>query len=311
LAVQRAKLYRAVGLGDTGLECLQSGPIPAGFGLSAGTWQDYFWYPRGKGRRPNVMLTRVFLDSPELYDAIYKFKDYRSECKRLANIIDEAVPGARTILDVACGTGEHAKFLKHKYAVDGVDLNERYLRAARSKNPAGNYICADMTDLALGRTYDVVTCLFSAIGIVRKYELLERAIACMARHVRPGGALIIEPWFTPDQWHPRKSFLIAGEVGADKVYRISTSIKERQHSVLLYDYVRCTPHGIEHYRERVELGLFTRDEMAWAFEFAGMQVRYDSDGLMGRGLHIGQHAHEIGSISSLDSVIRPFARKLQ
>jgi hypothetical protein len=115
----------------------------------------------------------------------------------------------------------------------------------------------------------------------------------MARHVRPGGALIIEPWFTPEQWHPGRSLILAGEVGADKVYRMSTSIKEEQQSVLLYHYLRCAPHSIEHYCERIELGLFTRDEMTWAFEFAGMQVRYDSEGLMGRGLYIGKHTSEI------------------
>jgi hypothetical protein len=151
-----------------------------------------------------------------------------------------------------------------------------------------------MMDFDLGRSYDVVTCLFSAIGIVRTYDRLERAIACMARHLRPGGALIIEPWFTPEQWHPtRSSLILSGEVGADKVYRMSTSIEEGQQSVLVYHYLRCAPHGIEHYCERIELGLFTRDEMTWAFEFAGMQVRYDFEGLMGRGLYIGKHASEI------------------
>jgi hypothetical protein len=151
-----------------------------------------------------------------------------------------------------------------------------------------------MMDFDLGRTYDVVTCLFSAIGIVRTSERLEHAIVSMARHLRPGGALIVEPWFTPEQWHPgRSSLILAGEVAADKVYRISTGINEWHQSVLLYDYLRCTPHGMEHYCERIELGLFTRDEMTWAFEFAGLQVRYDAEGLMGRGLYIGRHASEI------------------
>jgi SAM-dependent methyltransferase len=240
----------------------------------------------------------MFIDSPELYDAIYHFKDYARECERLTAFITEALPGTRTILDVACGTGEHAKFLKHKYAVDGIDLNHGYLRAARLKNPAGNYICADMTGFALSRTYDVVTCLFSAIGIVRTYERLERAIACMAGHVKPGGVLIVEPWFTP-QWRPGKPSIFTAEAGGDKIYRISRSIRKGQQSVLLHHYVRCAPHGIEHYQERIELGLFTRDEMIWAFEFAGMKVRYESEGLMGRGLYIGRHAPEIAPTSSL------------
>ena len=232
---------------------------------------------------------RRFIDSSELYDAIYSFKDYAREAARLRALIDDAAPGARTILDVACGTGEHAKFLKRHYRIDGIDLNDSYLRAARLKNPAGNFTRADLLDFDLGRTYDVVTCLFSAIGIVKTFPRLERAIACMARHVRPGGALIVEPWFTPAQWRPAQPFILTGEIGADRVYRLSHSLREGPLSVLLHNYLRATRHGVEHYSERIELGLFTRDEMTWAFEFSGMTVRYDAAGLMGRGLYLGQH----------------------
>jgi SAM-dependent methyltransferase len=228
----------------------------------------------------------MFVESAELYDAIYHFKNYPRECERLRGLIGEAVPAASTILDVACGTGEHARFLKEHYAVDGVDINENYLRAARLKNPAGNYTRADMTDFDLGRTYDVVTCLFSAIGRVTTFERLERAIACMARHVRPGGALIVEPWFTPDQWNPGSLFVHVGEIGAAKVCRMSLSGRDGDVSILLYHYLRGTPEGIEHYTERLELGLFTRDEMTWAFESVRTAVRYDSEGLIGRGLYL-------------------------
>jgi SAM-dependent methyltransferase len=240
-----------------------------------------------------VPRSETFKDSPELYDAIYRFKDYARECERLQQLIEEATPGAHSILDVACGTGEHAKFLKRRYAIDGVDINERYLQAARLKNPTGYYTRADLTGFDLGRTYDVVTCLFSAIAIVRTYERLELAIKCMVRHVRPGGALIVEPWFAPDQWRPGRSFVLAGDIGAKSVYRLSNNIQEGRRSVLLHNYVLAAADHIEHYCDRIELGLFTRDEMTWAFEFAGMRVRYDVQGLMGRGLYIAQHASDI------------------
>jgi len=230
----------------------------------------------------------MFLESSELYDAIYHFKNYARECERLRALIADAAPGARTILDVACGTGEHAKFLKNHYAIDGVDLNEDYLRAARLKNPAGRYTRADMLDFDLAATYDAVTCLFSAIGYARTADRMNRAIACMARHVKPGGVLIVEPWLTPDSWKPGASFIHAGEIGADKVCRMSHSGREGNLSVLLLHYLRSRPDGIEHYSERHELGLFTRDEMASAFEYANLDVRYDAEGLMGRGLYLAR-----------------------
>ena len=239
--------------------------------------------------------TCSFVDGPQLYDAIYSFKNYARETVRLRHTIERFVPAASTILDVACGTGEHARFLKDYYAVDGIDINAEYLGAARLKNRSGTYLQADMLDFDLGRTYDVVTCLFSAIGIVRSFERLERAIACMVRHVRPGGALIIEPWFTPDNWCPGAPLILMGEIGAEKIYRMSIGAAEGQSSVLLYNYLRCTPRGIEHYSARIELGLFTRDEMTWAFESAGFSVRYDPTGLMGRGLYVGLQRSELAS----------------
>jgi SAM-dependent methyltransferase len=228
----------------------------------------------------------MFLESAELYDAIYHFKNYAHECEILRAVIAVAAPGARTILDVACGTGEHDKFLKQHYSVDGVDLNENYLRAARVKNPAGRYTRVDMTDFDLATTYDAVTCLFSAIGYVKTVDRLNRAVACMARHVKPGGALIVEPWLTPDAWKPGISHIHAGEIGADKVCRMSLSGRQGNLSFVLMHYLRSTSDGIDHYNERLELGLFTREEMTHAFDLANLDVRYDDQGLMGRGLYV-------------------------
>jgi SAM-dependent methyltransferase len=233
-----------------------------------------------------------FVDSAELYDAIYHFKNYARESETLRTIIKDFVRDARTILDVACGTGNHHRFLKEHFSVDGFDINPDYLRVARTKNPAGNYSLGDMTDFDLGRTYDAVTCLFSAIGNVKTVAPLEAAIASMARHVRSGGVLIVEPWFTPETWHPGSQFIHAGEIptgtGADKVCRLSISGQEGNLSTLLFHYLRGSRDGIEHYSEVMKLGLFTRDQMTHAFESVGMKVAYDPAGLMDRGLYIAR-----------------------
>jgi len=231
--------------------------------------------------------TDNFLQSAELYDAIYHFKNYQRESEQLRNLIDLLVPGARTLLDVGCGTGEHAKFLKQYYAVDGIDLNNSYLEAARTKNSSGKYRCADMTDFDLGSSYDVVTCLFSAIGYVRTAVCVERAIWSMARHVRPGGALLVEPWLPPDRWKPGALSVHTGETRDGLVCRMALNGRQDNLSIISLHYLHGTGRGIRYYREHLELGLFTKEEMTRAFGRAGMRVDYEPEGLIGRGLYIG------------------------
>ena len=85
------------------------------------------------------------------------------------------------------------------FQVEGLDLDEQLLAMARQRNPDVRLHHADRANFALGRTFDVVTCLFSTIGYVKTLANLSRAIQCMAQHLLPGGFLLIEPWFTSDR----------------------------------------------------------------------------------------------------------------
>ena len=55
-----------------------------------------------------------------------------------------------------------------------------------------------MTTMSLGRRFDVITCLFSTIGYVKTYQNLAKTLRNFADHLRPGGLLLIEPWFTEE-----------------------------------------------------------------------------------------------------------------
>jgi ubiquinone/menaquinone biosynthesis C-methylase UbiE len=105
----------------------------------------------------------MFTASAALYDVIYgSVKDYAREVEQIVALLRASHPEAHTILDVACGTGEHARRLadSYGYVVDGIDLDADLLSIARRKHPAGCFVQADMSDFALGRRYDVVVCLF-------------------------------------------------------------------------------------------------------------------------------------------------------
>jgi ubiquinone/menaquinone biosynthesis C-methylase UbiE len=128
----------------------------------------------------------MFARSATFYDLIYSWKNYRQEADHLLAIIHTRLPGAKTILDVACGTGEHLRYLR-EFDRTGLDLDPELLRVARAKLPDVCLVQSDMVAFELDR------------------------------HVRPGGILCVEPWFTPERWLPRRISMTTAEDGELKV----------------------------------------------------------------------------------------------
>jgi SAM-dependent methyltransferase len=171
--------------------------------------------------------------------------------------------------------------------VDGLDLDQEMLAVARERLPQTRFYEADMADFDLGRRFDAVVCMSSAIGYVKTPERLARAAAAMARHLEPRGVLVVEPWLSPEVW-------VDGHVGAVfvdelelKIALMNVSERDGTISILNFHYLVATPAGAEHFTERHELGLFTVEQHLDAFRSAGLDVEHDPEGPIGRGLYAG------------------------
>jgi SAM-dependent methyltransferase len=202
--------------------------------------------------------------------------------------VQERRPGAASLLDVACGTGRHLEHLRRWYAVEGVDLSRAMLERAEARLPGVPLHVGDMRDFALGREFDAVTCLFSAIAEIVTVEDLRCAVAGMASHLRPRGVLIVEPWDSPEE-RPA-----TGKPWVEVVEEAGRTVVVMEMGTLAGSvwqedahYLVWTPAGIEHVHERGETGAFTRDDHLAAFRDAGLEVEHDPVGLIGRGLYIG------------------------
>lgn len=241
----------------------------------------------------------MFSDSAEFYDAIYGFKDYAAEAAQLAELLRALHPEARTLLDVGCGTGEHARRLAidHGYEVDGIDLDPNLIAIARRKHPRGRFEVDDMTGFSLGRRYDAVLCLFSAIGYVVTLDRIRRALDGFRSHLAPGGLVVVEPWLAPDQVFHGKEFRQTAELEGTRIERVSRTEVIGRVSRLHFDYRVDGPSGSRTFGEVHELGLFTAGEMRDAFRSCGFTTKHDPAGLTGRGLWVARAAGAISGTS--------------
>jgi SAM-dependent methyltransferase len=228
----------------------------------------------------------VFSRSARLYDAVYaSIRDYPREAAELDRLIQEHRPGARTLLDVACGTGAHLEHLTG-YEVEGLDLEPEMLGVARERLPNVPLHEGDMADFDLGKRFDAVVCMFSSIGYVRTEERLRSAVASMARHLEPGGVLVVEPWLSPEVWVDRHVGAVFVDEPELKIARMNVGQREGDVSIFEFEYLVGTPNGLERFNERHELGLFTVEQYLEAFRAAGLEADHDPEGPMGRGLYI-------------------------
>jgi len=177
--------------------------------------------------------------------------------------------------------------LQKFYQVEGLDLDAEMLAVANQNYPGITFHQADMVEFDLGKQFDVITCLFSSIGYAKTKERLNQTVQTMTRHLLPGGVIIVEPWFTPEQWKPGRVSALFVDQPDLKISRMNISEVDHHISFFVFHYMVGTSQGVEYFTERHELGLFTHEEYLEAFRKAHLEVIHDPEGLDGRGLYIG------------------------
>jgi trans-aconitate methyltransferase len=233
----------------------------------------------------------VFTKTAQYYDLVYSFKDYAQEVQKLRGFIETERPGARTVLDVACGTGEHARLLAEHFAVDGLDLEDAFVQQAQQKVPGGHFVVGDMRSFQMGKSYDVVQCLFSSIGYLTSANDVVSALKCFSEHLTEGGVILVEPWFTPENWRDGH---VAMSPPVDrpeiKLCRMSVAGRRGDLSLIRFHYLIATSESVDYLQEEHALGLYSIDDMIKFFGRAGLTTRYEPEGLAGRGLYVARRA---------------------
>jgi SAM-dependent methyltransferase len=229
-----------------------------------------------------------------LYDAWYRAvgRDPVAEVDAVRGVLAEhGVTDPDSWLDVACGTGRHLRVLReHVDDVAGTDLSAAMLAVAAAAVPDVPLHHADMVTLDLGRTFDVVSCLFSSIGHVADAEHLDAAVAAMARHVAPAGVLVVEPWLTPELLVPGGARDARSMVIDDDTAVSRTTSSRVVDDVVVLDRVWSVarPTGVETFTEELAMPVFPRQRLLEAMSAAGLEPTWHHDADHPRGLLLGR-----------------------
>jgi SAM-dependent methyltransferase len=124
------------------------------------------------------------------YDAV---QGERAEHARyLRSLIRNHAPRARTVLELACGTGSILKQLWTHYEVVGLDLSEQMLEIAAQKVPGVPLYRGDMTSFDLDERFDVVLCVYDSINHLLRFEEWKAVFARVHEHLDDDGVFIFD-----------------------------------------------------------------------------------------------------------------------
>ena len=97
---------------------------------------------------------KLYVELADWWQLISPTEDYADEAAFFAGLF--RAEDAETVLELGCGGGNVAWFLKGDFALTLTDISDAMLAESEKQNPELEHIEGDMRTLRLGRTFDGV-----------------------------------------------------------------------------------------------------------------------------------------------------------
>jgi SAM-dependent methyltransferase len=134
-------------------------------------------------------------DFASIYDAVMADAAMPAILDGIKRVMTRFSMDPRTIIDAGCGTGRVlAALAAPGRRLIGVDRAPAMLAIARRRLGAGRALLfrQDLRALALPRRADLILCTFATINYILQDEDLDATFAGFARHLKPGGHVILD-----------------------------------------------------------------------------------------------------------------------
>ncbi len=135
----------------------------------------------------------------DLYDEINEqFIDYDEQTAFVLACIERWRPEARHVLDIGCGTGQHAlRLAAQGLAVTGIDLSPRLMEIARSKaeatgSKAVEFQFGDAAAMAWAGRFDIAISMNFVLSSFRANEQLRALLEGVFAALQAGGLFLFD-----------------------------------------------------------------------------------------------------------------------
>ena len=134
------------------------------------------------------------MNSYEIFAQFYDsaMGDRRDSAATVNKLIRKYHRTCRSVLELACGTGEVLKYLQKDYRAAGLDVSAAMLRIAKKKLPRVRLYRRSMTSFELAERFDVIFCVFDSINHLTNWSDWKRVFRHAFVHLEQGGVFIFD-----------------------------------------------------------------------------------------------------------------------
>jgi ubiquinone/menaquinone biosynthesis C-methylase UbiE len=134
----------------------------------------------------------------EYFDPFYEqYVNYDQQCDFLEAAFQKYNKPVNSVMDLACGSGNHAlRLARRGYQILGIDLSEPLLKIASEKAIAeksmAQFIYGDMHELSFENRFDAVLGFNFPLAFCSEHGDIAKVLQGVARALKPGGLFVTD-----------------------------------------------------------------------------------------------------------------------